>query len=64
MDFGHRDIHVDNLVTIGCVCHLIHDIDFDRNVNVVKFGLNYHACGRSGRRALLMSKLLERIEMA
>jgi outer membrane immunogenic protein len=40
MDFGHRDIHFDNVVT-SCVCHLIHDVDFDRNVNVVKFGLNY-----------------------
>jgi hypothetical protein len=49
MDFGHRDIHADNLVAIGCVRHLIHDIDFERNVNVVKFGLNYRARGRSGR---------------
>jgi outer membrane immunogenic protein len=40
MDFGHRDIHIDNLM-VSCNCHLIHDLDFDRQINVVKFGLNY-----------------------
>jgi len=49
MDFGHRDIHAATLVTIGCVCHLIHDIDFECNASVVEFGLNYRARGRSGR---------------
>ena len=45
MDFGHRDIHFDNTFFVtGCPtvgCRLIRDLDFDRQINVVKFGLNY-----------------------
>jgi outer membrane immunogenic protein len=45
MEFGNRDIHFDNaFIVTGCPavgCRLIHDIDFDRQINVVKFGLNY-----------------------
>jgi len=43
MDFGHKDIHIDNCLTTLCGVgsHLIHDIDFDRQISVVKFGLNY-----------------------
>jgi len=45
MDFGHRDIHFDNtFIVTGCPtvgCRLIRDLDFDRQINVVKFGLNY-----------------------
>jgi outer membrane immunogenic protein len=40
MDFGHRDVHIDCAATI-CGSHLIHDVNFDRQINVVKFGLNY-----------------------
>jgi outer membrane immunogenic protein len=40
MEFGNRDIHFDNTFTT-CECRLVHDIDFDRQINVVKFGLNY-----------------------
>ncbi|MFL6972658.1 MAG: outer membrane protein, partial [Xanthobacteraceae bacterium] len=40
MDFGHRNFHFDNVMT-SCTCDLIHDLDFDLRVNVVKFGLNY-----------------------
>jgi outer membrane immunogenic protein len=41
MDFGHRDLHFDNIM--ACVeCAIIRrDLDFDLRVNVVKFGLNY-----------------------
>jgi outer membrane immunogenic protein len=39
MDFGHRDIHFDNVI-LGT--RLVRDLDFDRQINVVKFGLNYH----------------------
>jgi len=41
MDFGHRDMHFDNIM--ACIdCTLIRrDLDFDLRVNVVKFGLNY-----------------------
>jgi len=38
MDFGHRNIHFDN-VMVECACR--RDLDFDVKVNVVKFGLNY-----------------------
>jgi len=38
MDFGHRNIHFDN-VMVDCACR--RDLDFDVKVNVVKFGLNY-----------------------
>jgi len=38
MDFGHRDIHFDNIIVGN---RIIHDLDFDRQINVVKFGLNY-----------------------
>jgi len=42
MDFGNRDIHFDNTFPTLCVgCRLVRDIDFDRQINVVKFGLNY-----------------------
>jgi len=41
MDFGHRNIHFDNMV-LSCVgCDLRRDLDADLRVNVVKFGLNY-----------------------
>ena len=41
MDFGHRNIHFDNMV-LSCVgCDLRRDLDADLKVNVVKFGLNY-----------------------
>ena len=40
MDFGHRDIHFDNVLT-PCGCRFVHDLDFDRQVSVVKLGLNY-----------------------
>jgi outer membrane immunogenic protein len=40
MDFGHRNIHFDNVMT-SCACDLLHNVDFDVRVNVVKFGLNY-----------------------
>jgi outer membrane immunogenic protein len=39
MEFGHRDLVFDNVI-LGS--RLIHDVDFDRQINVVKFGLNYH----------------------
>src|SRR5262249_37435622 len=39
MDFGNRNLHFDNVI-IGS--RIIHDLDFDRQINVVKFGLNYH----------------------
>jgi outer membrane immunogenic protein len=42
MDFGHRDIHIDNglPLIVGCVvCR--HDLDADLKISVVKFGLNY-----------------------
>ena len=39
MDFGHRDIHFDTVLPGG---RIVHDLDFDRQINVVKFGLNYH----------------------
>ena len=38
MEFGHRDLVFDNVI-LGS--RLIHDVDFDRQINVVKFGLNY-----------------------
>jgi outer membrane immunogenic protein len=45
MDFGHRDLRFDNAFIVdGCPtvgCRLVHDLDFDRQINVVKFGLNY-----------------------
>jgi outer membrane immunogenic protein len=41
MDFGHRDIHFDNVFTTPAG-RLIRDLDVDRQINVVKFGLNYH----------------------
>jgi outer membrane immunogenic protein len=40
MDFGHRNLHFDNVLT-ACECRLIHDLDFDRQISVVKVGLNY-----------------------
>ena len=41
MDFGHRNIHFDNMV-VSCVgCDLRRDLDADLKVSVVKFGLNY-----------------------
>jgi len=40
MDFGHRNQHFDNVLT-NCECRLIHDLDFDRQISVVKVGLNY-----------------------
>jgi opacity protein-like surface antigen len=40
MDFGHRNLHFDNVLT-ACECRLIHDLDFDRQISVVKLGLNY-----------------------
>jgi outer membrane immunogenic protein len=40
MDFGHRNIHFDN-VMVDCGCTIIRDLDADLRVNVVKFGLNY-----------------------
>jgi outer membrane immunogenic protein len=40
MDFGHRDMHFDNIMP-GCACILARDLDFDLRVNLVKFGLNY-----------------------
>jgi outer membrane immunogenic protein len=44
MDFGHRDIHLDNCFATTCVVgtRLVQDLDFDRQISVVKFGLNYH----------------------
>jgi outer membrane immunogenic protein len=44
MEFGNRDIHFDNCFATNCTVgtRLIQDIDFDRQINVVKFGLNYH----------------------
>jgi outer membrane immunogenic protein len=39
MDFGHRNIHFDNIV--DCDCAVARDLDFNLRVNVVKFGLNY-----------------------
>ena len=42
MDFGNRNNHFDNLMTICVECGIIRrDLDFDLRVNVVKFGLNY-----------------------
>jgi outer membrane immunogenic protein len=42
MDFGHRDLLFDNTFPTICgTCRLVHDLDFDRQINVVKFGLNY-----------------------
>ncbi len=41
MDFGHRNIHFDNIL-VDCVdCGLRRDLDANLNVSVVKFGLNY-----------------------
>jgi outer membrane immunogenic protein len=41
MDFGSRTIHFDNVV-LNCIdCGLRRDLDFDLQVHVVKFGLNY-----------------------
>jgi outer membrane immunogenic protein len=41
MDFGHRDIHFDNIL-VSCVdCGLRRDLNADLTVSVVKFGLNY-----------------------
>jgi outer membrane immunogenic protein len=40
MDFGSRDRHFDHFV-VTCPCNLRHRFDFDTQVNVVKFGLNY-----------------------
>jgi hypothetical protein len=38
MDFGHRNIHFDDV----CVdCGIRRDLDADLKVSVVKFGLNY-----------------------
>jgi outer membrane immunogenic protein len=39
MEFGNRDLHFDNVI-LGS--RLVHDLSFDRQINVVKFGLNYH----------------------
>jgi outer membrane immunogenic protein len=39
MDFGHRTIHFDRVLT-GCDC-ITRDLDFDLQVHVVKLGLNY-----------------------
>jgi outer membrane immunogenic protein len=43
MDFGHRNLHFDDNIVTPCAtaCRLIHDLDFDRQVSVVKLGLNY-----------------------
>jgi outer membrane immunogenic protein len=40
MDFGHTNRHFDNVMAT-CQCRLIHDLDFDRQISVVKLGLNY-----------------------
>jgi outer membrane immunogenic protein len=41
MDFGHRDIHFDNIMVTCSSCTLRRDLDADLTVSVVKFGLNY-----------------------
>jgi len=42
MDFGNRDIRFDTTFPTICTgCRLVRDLDFDRQINVVKFGLNY-----------------------
>jgi outer membrane immunogenic protein len=46
MDFGNRNLHFDDcFTTVTTICpvgsRLVHDLDFDLRVNVVKFGLNY-----------------------
>ena len=38
MDFGNRNLHFDNVMIDS---RIIHDLDFNRQINVVKFGLNY-----------------------
>jgi outer membrane immunogenic protein len=40
MDFGNDDRNFDHFVA-SCECRLRHRFDFDTQVNVVKFGLNY-----------------------
>jgi outer membrane immunogenic protein len=40
MDFGHRNIHFDNMM-LSCDCTIERDLDANLRVNVVKFGLNY-----------------------
>jgi outer membrane immunogenic protein len=40
MDFGNNNRRFDHVIT-SCECSLRHDLDFDFQVHVVKFGLNY-----------------------